>query len=91
MHLFIAIYYEQKCTLTLRIDGGEELCIKCEVRHKKNPLLDQLEIIAEVIPYLLADKDKKHLSDSEKRMLGHIRRSTREIGGHKVSKTSKVV
>ncbi|KAA4690911.1 hypothetical protein F3B35_13010 [Bacteroides intestinalis] len=67
------------------MDGREELHIECEAKHKKNPLLDQLEIISEVIPYLLADKDKKHLSDSEKRMLGHIRRSTREIGGHQTS------
>ena len=80
MRLFILFYHEQKCTLTLCIEGGEELRFECEAKHKKNPLLDQLEIISEVIPYLLADKDKKHLSDSEKRMLGHVRRSTREIG-----------
>ena len=86
MRLFILFYHEQKCTLTLCIEGGEELRFECEAKHKKNPLLDQLEIISEVIPYLLADKDKKHRFDSEKRMLGHVRRSTREMGGHQTSK-----
>jgi len=44
-----------------------------------------LEIISEAISHLLEDKDKKHLSISEKRVLGHIRKSTRKIGGHKTS------
>lgn len=67
--------------MTLRIDDGEEFCFEHEVSHKKNPLLDQLETIADAIPQLLAEKQQ--LSDSEKRVLAHIRRCTRGLDGRK--------
>ncbi|MCD8184697.1 MAG: hypothetical protein LUE99_18315 [Bacteroides sp.] len=67
--------------MTLGIEGEKELCLKSEVRHEKNPLLDELEIIAEMIESLLQEKDC--LTDSEKRALGHIRKSTRGVGRQK--------
>lgn len=69
-------------TLILRLeDEEEEFCFEHEVSHKKNPLLDQLETIGDAITLLLADK--QHLSDSEKRMLAHIRRCTRGLDRRK--------
>lgn len=69
-------------TLILRLeDEEEEFYFEHEVNHKKNPLLDQLETLADAIPQLIGNK--KHLSDSEKRMLAHIRRKTRGFDGGK--------
>ena len=51
------------------------LDIEKDAAHSKNPLLDQLEIIAEAIGELL--KDRPRPSESERRSLRHIRQMTR--------------
>lgn len=70
--------------MTLRIEGEEEHSLQCEAKHKRNPLLDQLEILAKMIEHLLQEKES--LTDSEKRALGHIRKSTRGAGRQKTDK-----
>lgn len=65
----------KKVTFTLRSGDKDAVNIEKDTAHSRNPLLDQLEIIAEAIDYLL--KGKSSFSQSELRSLAHIRQMTR--------------
>lgn len=65
----------KKVTLTLYSEGQNAVSIEKNTAHSRNPLLDQLEIIAEAIGGLL--EGKSSFSQSELRSLAHIRQMTR--------------
>ena len=65
----------KKTTLTLQSGGQNAVSIEKNTAHSRNPLLDQLEIIAEAIGGLL--EGKSSFSQSELRSLAHIRQMTR--------------
>ncbi len=75
-HRFL-IYHNHVKKLALSLRNGDENAVDIEIdaTHRKNPLLDELEIIAEAITFLL--KDKKDFTSSEKRKLSHVRNMTR--------------
>ena len=72
---FLTNNEHKKTTLTLQSGGQNAVSIEKNTAHSRNPLLDQLEIIAEAIDYLL--KGKSSFSQSELRSLAHIRQMTR--------------
>lgn len=61
--------------MTLHSEGQTAVNIEKDTAHSRNPLLDELEIIAEAIDDLL--KGKSSFTDSELRGLAHIRQMTR--------------
>lgn len=65
----------QKTILTLRSGGETAVHLEKDAAHSKNPLLDQLEIIAEALSLLLGEKNS--FTESEQRSLAHIRKMTR--------------
>ena len=67
--------YVKKLTLTLRTGDQTAVDLEMATAHSKSPLLDELEIIAEALAFLL--KDKEHFTNSEKRKLSHVRNMTR--------------
>ena len=69
------VLWVKKVTFTLRSGDKDAVNIEKDTAHSRNPLLDQLEIIAEAIDYLL--KGKSSFSQSELRSLAHIRQMTR--------------
>ena len=72
---FLTNNEHKKTTLTLKGGGKNAVSIEKNTAQSRNPLLDQLEIIAEAIDYLL--KGKSSFSQSELRSLAHIRQMTR--------------
>ena len=72
---FLTNNEHKKTTLTLQSGGQNAVSIEKNTAHSRNPLLDQLEIIAEAIGGLL--EGKSSFSQSELRSLAHIRQMTR--------------
>ena len=83
---FLTNNEHKKTTLTLQSGGQNAVSIEKNTAHSRNPLLDQLEIIAEAIGGLL--EGKSSFSQSELRSLAHIRQMTRM---HKVRRVIATV